>query len=88
MGLHFLFGQVNAFFGLNDGGDYLAVSFVRNAYDSHVLDLGLADEHGFQVDGEDVFAATDNQVFLPVDIRNEPLLILPDEVAGIEPAVP
>lgn len=82
---------------LRRGGDTLA----KDHHRAHHLppgvvadtDRGRLGHTGVPIQGlfdrqrGDVLAATDNEVLFPVDDIDEALVVLPDQVAGAEPAV-
>src|SRR5699024_2579218 len=72
------------FGGAVDFGADFAVLFLDQA----LLDIGAGADQGFQLLGADVLAAgQNNQVLLAAGDVVIALLVLPDQVAGVEPAI-
>ena len=61
---------------LNDHGHHFTQTFVGESDGSDILDVRVSMEKVLNLHRKDIFTATDDQVFFPIDQKNKPVFVL------------
>ena len=69
------------------GDDGLAPVCVRNAQDARLADVGVCEQHTFDLGGEDALAGAADDLLPAPDDGEEALVVERAEIAGVHPAV-